>query len=143
MARSAVAEQHLDAIRRGTVDVVLDEVQSRPHLQQVEQCDRLLRGLGPLGNRRGSVDVDQPIGDEQPDCGVGDRLGHAPRDERRLRVDLDRPLELVRRLNTVPLGQDVPALQDDEASDRPSAGGRPNRASMCAVRDESLIGEGR
>ena len=80
----SLAEQHRDAVRRFAVDVVLDELEAGPHLQQVEQGDPLLAGAAPLGHVGGGVEVEHPVAHQQPDRGVRDRLRHAPRDQRRV-----------------------------------------------------------
>ncbi len=123
VARAAVAEQHLDAVGGLFVDVVLDEPQTRPHLQQVEHRDRLPVGADPLGHRGGGADVEQTVGDEDPDRRVRDRLGHAPRHEGRVGIDGTGRLEHVRRLGAVPLGDDLTALLDDEREGRSLAVG--------------------
>ena len=52
MVGGALAEQHRQAMRDVTVDVVLDEPQARTHLEQVEQRDRLLVGCRATRARR-------------------------------------------------------------------------------------------
>ncbi len=82
MVGGAFSEQHADAVRDLSVDVVLDELQPGSHLEQVQQSDPLLVGALPFGNVGGRFEVEQTVADQQPDSGVGDRLGGAPGDQR-------------------------------------------------------------
>ena len=118
-ARFGSAEQHLDAVGGGTVDVVLVEPETGTHLEELQQRDALLRCVRPLRHRCGGVGVEEPVDDEQPDGGVGDRLRHTPRQQGRLGGDLGGGLELVPGPSAVALGDHLAAADRDEGQRDP------------------------
>ena len=108
------AVQHLDAVADRVVDVVLDELQPRAHLEQLLERDRLLRRAPPRGDRRRRVDVEQAVADGDADRGVRDALGHAPRDQRRVGVDRPAGAEDRVGLRAVALEHHLAAVLHDQ-----------------------------
>ena len=119
---SARAEQHLDDVRALAVDVVLEPLQPRAHVQQVVERDR------PSGDRRrpttpghagGASRSSRPSPTRTPTRRVEDALGHRPRRQGRVGVDAD-----------------AVALDHEPAALRP-----PAPRSWCRIESVAVLGE--
>ncbi len=80
------AEQHLDHVARA--GVLLDPLEPGAHVQHLVDGDGVagIGGVVPLGYRRRSEHVDAPLGDEDAEHRLGDRLRHRPRAVRVVRI---------------------------------------------------------
>ncbi len=114
------SEQHLDHIGLPGIDVVLGEGESVAHGEHVVEGYGVARVIGivPLRDRRGVVEAQAPVTQQDAHRCVQDRFRHGPREQRRVGLDGLVGSVPVLQLAAVSLGQETTALHHSHREGR-------------------------